>query len=102
MKKALVDRIPFTKIVVVLAICAGVAVGLCGVGFAIGLGTKFSGTGSGGARDESFSHSGRDCVLGFVAGAGIDLLVVGCAGNCESCHGAMTPFARRMLWVCFG
>ena len=38
MKRALVDRIPFTKIVAVLAICAGVAVGLCGVGAAIGVG----------------------------------------------------------------
>jgi hypothetical protein len=48
MKTALVDRIPFTKIVTVLAICAGVAVGLCGVGLAIGFGTKFSGSGTGG------------------------------------------------------
>lgn len=68
MKKALVDRIPFTKIVVVLAICAGVAVGLCGVGFAIGLGTKFSGTGSGGLAMELFLIPGGIVFWGSLLG----------------------------------
>ena len=68
MKKALVDRIPFTKIVVVLAICAGVAVGLCGVGFAIGLGTKFSGTGSGGLAMNLFLIPGGIVFWGSLLG----------------------------------
>lgn len=48
MTTPLVDRIPFSKIVTVLATCAGVGVGLCGVGAAVGAATKFSGTGAGG------------------------------------------------------
>lgn len=68
MQKALVDRIPFTKIVTVLAICAGVAVGLCGAGFAIGLGTKFSGTGSGGLAMNLFLIPGAVLFWGSLLG----------------------------------
>jgi hypothetical protein len=68
MKTPLVDRIPFTKIVTVLAICAGGAVGLCGVGFAIGLGTKFSGTGSGGLAMELFLIPGGVLFWGSLLG----------------------------------
>jgi hypothetical protein len=68
MKTPLVDRIPFTKIVVVLAICAGVAVGLCGVGFAIGLGTKFSGSGAGGLAINLFLIPGGILFWGSLLG----------------------------------
>jgi hypothetical protein len=39
MRKRLVDRIPFTKIVTVLAIAFGVSLGLCGLTFVVSSGS---------------------------------------------------------------
>jgi len=58
MSERLVDRIPFAKIVTVLAIVFGVSLGLCGVTFALAL--------SGGGKDN------------FLAGFGIlELITIG-------------------------
>ena len=60
MKMALVDRIPFKKIVAVLAICVGVSFGLCSVGAAIG-----------GGMDRFGSSTGNVVVSLFVIPGGV-------------------------------